>query len=182
MTSAAAPTPIERMAQRVRRFIHSVRPVLQSGGRSLAEEWLPADQLCLFLTQSRADQQHAINVARLLLHSGYASRDLICAALLHDVGKRAAIFTPWHRTAIVVLEACAPWALRRLGRQRPAARRGGGWLAPFAVHLTHAAEGASLALAAGASERSAELIRRHHDRAAAGDEELQMLIRADDRA
>jgi hypothetical protein len=177
MSSAAAPTPIERMALRVRRFIRTVRPGVSNIERALAEEWLPPDLLHLFLTQSQADQRHAINVARLLLRSGFASRDLICASLLHDTGKRSVAFSPWHRTAIVVLEACAPWALRRLAGHGET-----GWRGPFAVHLNHASDGASLALDAGATERAADLIRRHHERSTAGDEELRMLIWADDRA
>jgi hypothetical protein len=177
MASAAAPTPIERLALRVRRFMRTVRPGLSNLERALAEEWLAPDLLYLFLTQSPADQRHAVNVARLLLRSGHSSHDLICASLLHDAGKRSAAFRPWHRTAIVVLEACAPWALRRLAGHGET-----GWRGPFAVHLNHASDGASLALDAGATERAAGLVRRHHERSTAGDEELQILIWADDRA
>jgi len=167
----------EKVGVRVGRFIRSAHPDLSDLDRALAEEWLPDELLVLFMSQSEADQRHAVSVARLLLRSGYASRDLVAAALLHDVGKRGANFTPWHRTAIVLLEAAAPTLLRRLAR----------WernrlLAPFAVHRKHAAEGAVLALRAGSSERTAALIREHHQSDGEPDEELQMLRWADDRA
>ncbi len=166
----------ERVSLRVGRFIRTARPNLTDMDRALAEEWLPDEPLVLFLSQSEADQRHAISVARLLLRTGYVSRDLIAAALLHDVGKRGARFTPWHRTAIVLLEAIAPALLRWIGR----------WgrhslLAPFAVHQAHAALGASLAIRAGVSDRTAQLIREHH-RDGQDDEELQMLRWADDHA
>lgn len=166
----------ESVSLRVGRFIRTAHPNLTDLDRALAEEWLPDELLVLFLSQSEADQRHAVSVARLLLRSGYASRDLIAAALLHDVGKRGAHFTPWHRTAIVLLEATMPALLRWMGRRERI-----GLLAPFAVHQAHSALGASLALRAGASERTARLIREHHQ-PGQEDQELQMLRWADDHA
>ncbi|NPV07125.1 MAG: HD domain-containing protein [Anaerolineae bacterium] len=177
MSKPTAHTPVERVTSRVYRFIRSARPGVSNLDRALAEEWLPDQQLVLFLSQSEADQRHAISVARLLLNSGYASRDLIAAALLHDVGKRGACFTPWHRTVIVLLEAVAPGLLRWLSR----------WehyrlLAPFGLHLRHSRESAALAREAGASARTVRLIRCHHRRESEGDEEARILRWADDHA
>lgn len=177
MPTAGTDWPEMRVKQRVRRFFASFHPRLDVGERSLAEEWLSPRQLALFGTQSAADQKHSIAVARLLLRSGYSSRDLIGAALLHDVGKREATFTPWHRTAIVVAEACAPWLLRLLARQRRS-----GLLAPFWVHATHAAISADAATRAGVSDRTAFLIREHHTHQPRDDEELCMLAWADTHA
>lgn len=174
MKPAAPPNPMERISLRVRRFMGTVNPKVRAVDRALAEEWLPPRLLALFATQDEADQRHGIAVARLLLRSGYASRDLIAAALLHDAGKRDAHFTPWHRTAIVVLECLAPWVLRRLAR-----RRRGPILAPFAVHAMHAALGADMASAAGAPSRVAHLIRGHHGYTCKLDEEMCMLRWAD---
>jgi len=169
-------TRAERVTHRVSRFLHSVGPTITRLDRALAEEWLTHEELRLFLSQSEADQRHAIAVARLLLQAGYASHDLVVAALLHDAGKREASYTPWHRTAIALLEAWAPRMLRWLSRRRSRL------LAPFAAHVAHPGRGALLALAAGASERCACLVRRHHDSAGECDQELAMLRWADDHA
>ncbi|MGQ9553386.1 MAG: hypothetical protein ACUVWR_04645 [Anaerolineae bacterium] len=177
MRKVVEPTAIERVTLRMQRFVRALRPSLSNLDRALAEEWLTAKQLRLFLSQSPEEQRHAISVTRLLLHSGYASRDLIAAALLHDVAKRGATFTPWHRTAIVLLEAFAPWLLQWLGSCKAS-----GILAPFAVHASHASVGSRLARDAGASERVAHLISKHHERGADLDEELYMLRWADDHA
>ncbi len=174
---AAVASPVERLGSRARRFFASFHPRLDVGDRSLAEEWLTPRQLALFGSQSAADQRHSIAVARVLLRSGYSSRDLIVAALLHDVGKREAAFTPWHRTAIVVAEAAAPWLLRLLARHRRVK-----WLAPFWAHTIHAAAGSEFAARAGVSDRAVYLIRSHHTRRPDGDEELCMLTWADSHA
>jgi hypothetical protein len=172
----AVASPVERLGLRARRFFASFRPRLDVGDRSLAEEWLTPRQLALFGSQSAADQRHGIAVARLLLRSGYSCRDLVVAALLHDVGKREATFTPWHRTAIVMLETGAPWLLRFLARHRQVK-----WLAPFWAHSVHAAAGSEFAARAGASDRAVYLIRWHHTRRP-NDEELCMLEWADNHA
>ena len=177
MTRPAEPRSVERVTSRVYRFIRAVRPGLSNIDRAIAEEWLSPEQLALFLTQSEADQRHAIAVARLLLTSGLAGRDLIVAALLHDVGKRGARFTPAHRTLIVILESYAPRLLQWLSRGRR-----NRWLAPFAVHAAHARAGSRLAHEAGASLRTAHLIRMHHEPAPGADQELAALRWADDHA
>jgi len=168
---------MERVTLRVRRFIRALRPSLSDLDQALAEEWLTTKQLRLFLSQSQEDQRHAISVTRLLLHNGFAAKDLIAAALLHDVAKREAAFTPWHRTAIVLLEVCAPWLLRWLS-----SHRANGILAPFVIHASHARLGSELAEDAGASERAVYLICRHHERRTDPDEELCLLRWADDHA
>ena len=167
---------IERVTHRVYQFIRAMHPELADVDRAFAEEWLTPELLALFLTQSPADQEHSVRAARLLLSHGHSSRDLVTAALLHDVGKSAGHFTPWHRTAIVILESWAPRLLGWLAKQKVP------FLSPFAVHCAHAQRGALLAREAGASELTAELIRLHHEAALGADEELTMLRWADDHA
>ena len=49
--------------------------------------WLPPSALPLFSTMSNADQQHSLRVCRGLQAQGCLERDMLAAALLHDVGK-----------------------------------------------------------------------------------------------
>jgi len=172
------PTALERVTLRVSRFVRTVRPHVTNLDRALAEEWLSSDLLSLFLCQSEADQRHAINVTRLLLRNGYSSRDLIAAALLHDLGKCQAAFTPWHRSLIVILDTYAPWGLQWLAKYERYRL-----LAPFAAYTRHATVGAELARGAGASERTVYLIKKHHDKSTSpDDDDLNMLKWADQHA
>lgn len=170
-------------AYRVRQFGRAVgawfRPA-PSGGQELARHYLPPRAAALYAAMPRYDRRHAAAVARALVARGYREPELIAAALIHDVAKSAGgpgRLRLWHRVAVVLLRAARPGLLLRLGRDgRPGSRR-----APFYVQLHHAEIGARLAEQAGCGPRTAELIRRHEDRAAAGDDaQLAALQAADD--
>src|SRR6266566_5005748 len=60
---------------------------LSAEERLWAAGWLPAPALLLFQTMSAADQRHSLRVCRGLLARGCEDKDLLAAALLHDVGK-----------------------------------------------------------------------------------------------
>jgi hypothetical protein len=104
------------------------------------------------------DQRHCLNVCSTLQAQGCADRDLLAAALLHDVGKGAGRVRFWMRPTIVLLRAIAPDLFFWLASS-PSSR----WRRPFYDAWHHAAIGADLAAAAGVSERVALLIRTHHD-------------------
>jgi putative nucleotidyltransferase with HDIG domain len=107
----------------------------------------------------RYDQQHALKVVDTLTREGHTERDLLAAALLHDVGKSV---TPgprlrlWHRVAVVLIHVSWPSLLERLAKDEP-----GSWRRPFHVQLRHAAIGAEAARRAGCSETAVDLICRH---------------------
>jgi len=110
---------------------------------------------------SRYDQQHALNVCRALEQQGHAERDLLAAALLHDVGKSAtqgAELRLWHRVAVVLIQLVSPDLLGRLAKDEQ-----GSWRRPFYVQLHHAAIGAEAARLAGCSTTTVSLISRHED-------------------
>lgn len=113
--------------------------------------WLSAAQLALFDAMHPADQRHGLDVVRALRSAGHDDADLLIAGLLHDCGKGRAIHV-WHRVA---------WSLAdHYGRRvRAFALHLPSFPSAFATLDAHADRSAELALEAGCSVRTAELIR-----------------------
>lgn len=99
----------------------------------------------LFWGQPSADQRHGLTGARLMARERPGRRDLMRAALLHDVGKRRAGLGLWGRT----------WAAL-------AARRGWKKSRRADQYLSHARTGAEELAAAGAEETVTDYARSHH--------------------
>ncbi len=99
----------------------------------------------------RADQRHGLDVVARLRAEGHADDELLLAALLHDCAKGPGVGLS-HRVAWSLGERYGEWVL---DAPSPAA-----WLrAAFERLRDHAEASARMALAAGCSERTAELIR-----------------------
>jgi hypothetical protein len=157
---------------RVQQFLRAANSWVRPDCRDLdvAREYLPPGALDLFATMPRYDRRHALDVLGTLRREGYAEPDLLTAALLHDAGKTARDRGPlrlWHRVMVVLLRALSPRRLEALARDEP-----GSWRQPFFVQQNHAAIGAELALRAGCSPATAELIRQHEDPITATDDPL----------
>lgn len=58
--------------------------------KAVVENWLTAETSELFFAQDDADQRHGYDAALSVLGAGVKDREVIMAALLHDVGKRHA--------------------------------------------------------------------------------------------
>ena len=114
---------------------------------------LPADGVRLFAWMPLADRRHGLDVAESLLRAGIDDPDVLAAALLHDAAKGHRMRL-WHRVAGVLLEAGAPWLLRRL-----ASDDRDSWRYPFHLYLHHGPMSAELALRSGCPERVGDLIR-----------------------
>jgi len=164
--------PAGRIAYRAWQFwmALSARPLT-------AAEWqeitglLPAPACALFATMTTADQRHCLAVQRALRAHGCVDRELLQAALLHDVGKGARRVPLWMRPTVVLLKRLAPDVLVRLAGPYPAlpdaahgvpAVASARWRRPFWAAWYHATIGADLAITAGLSPRVALLIRTHH--------------------
>ena len=122
------------------------------------------------------DQRHAIAVASWLAEHG-ASRDLVTAGLLHDIGKAGPgiILRLPDRIAKVILARIAPKSLAAIAAW-PHPR----W--PFAglwVLSRHAAVGGKLVRQWGYPERVAWIVEHHEDHQVT-DPELAMLMAIDD--
>jgi hypothetical protein len=159
-------TGLRAIAYRLRQVCQQVGFVhpLSTEDRAEVARWLPASALLLFATMSNADQQHSLRVCRGLQAQGCTERDLLAAALLHDVGKAEGRVLFWTRPAIVIGKQIAPSLLQRLVVPPSLfeTRHIHGWRRSLSYAWWHADVGANLAAAAGLSERAVLYIRTHH--------------------
>jgi hypothetical protein len=157
-------------AGRVRQFVRYLTGRVTPADREAVAEWLTPEQQALFSSMHAADQRHGLDVVAVLRRAGHTDRDLLLAGLLHDAGKGRDLRL-WHRVA---------WAL--------ADRHG--WLTAFFVRVPtfrqafetmaeHVDRSADLALGAGCSVRTADLIRHRVDTV---DQELVIALRLADEA
>jgi len=155
---------------------HRIRQFTQAGrvpgpdDYRLAAAWLDEPLLQLFEQQHTRDIVHSAGTARWLLQRGYNDRDLIAAALLHDVGKGHQ--RRIDRALFVVADTAGQAHRLAAADSRLELRR--------AIHRTleHSSAGAGMLAAAGASERLVELTARHHGSPGA-DAMLALLQQAD---
>jgi|SRR5581483_6350069 len=135
-------------------------PPLTSEERLEVARWLPAPALPLFQSMAHADQQHSLRVCRGLQARGCADKEMLAAALLHDVGKAEGRVPFWTRPVIVLGKRCVPRLLARLAvyPHKGQAR----WRRSLSNAWWHAEIGANMAAAAGLSERAVLYIRTHH--------------------
>jgi hypothetical protein len=157
------------MPHRVRQFLEAGRRPT-AADRELAERWLSQALLALFLAQHPRDVVHGAECARWLLARGYDDRDLVSAALVHDVGKGWQ--RPGDRVVYVITAAARLAPAIASGDSRFDLRRA------VARSLAHAASGAAALAAAGATPRMVQLTRNHHSKAN-GDVMLAALQQAD---
>ncbi len=170
---------------RVSQFFRALTAWAPKQELDLLSEYLAPPQAELFRRMPRSDQRHGLDVFHALRRKQHTDRDLLAAALLHDVGKSGGVLSPstisgrrlskggrlrlWHRVLIVLIEALWPQLLGKLASPPELGGTEGGlavdeprsWLYPFFVHQRHPELGAQLAQDAGCSHVTIELIRRH---------------------
>jgi len=176
---------VGRVRHRVSQFFHTlIGPFRPVDAVFVRRHLTRGDQddglLALFFNMPRAEQHHGVDIGRALERQGIDDGDLVGAALLHDVGKTIAPLRLWDRVVVVLVEAVAPraaasWAVDGARDHVPTGLRRG-----FVVRRHHPAWGADLAAHAGASERTVNWIRRHHDPADPLDPLLLALQEADE--
>lgn len=149
----------------VREQLGFVAPLTERDYKEVVALLPTAAALSLFRTMSPADQQHSLRVCRRLIARGCKDKDMLAAALLHDVGKAQGRVPFWTRPAIVLGKKLAPRLLTRLViypekcTSHPTIPN---WRLSLSYAWYHADVGADLAHAAGLSARAALYIRTHH--------------------
>ena len=119
--------------------------------RAELARWLTPAQHRLFAEMHRADQRHGLDVVTLLRLGGHDDPELLLAGLFHDAAKGPTVRAR-HRVAWSLMERHGP-PLERLFARLPE------FAAAFERLRHHAERSAELALAAGCSQRTADLIR-----------------------
>jgi hypothetical protein len=140
---------------KVRQTVRHVFGRVRADERRELDGWLNDPQLALFDSMHRADQRHGLDVMSSLRSAHQTDPELLHAALLHDCSKGPTTRLP-HRIA---------WSLgERYGEGvTKAFARIPGFDTAFERLRHHAHDSARLALEAGCTERTAELIRHQAD-------------------
>ncbi|HRN18204.1 MAG: HDIG domain-containing metalloprotein [Trueperaceae bacterium] len=157
-------------ANALRRTLLSLVPALARPDDPWAEQHLTPNEYALFARLSPQERAHGVDVARRLRRlRPDAPREVVAAALLHDVGK---LGTP-QATGWRILAHLLPWA------NVPPEPRLRGLAGARQARAHHARYGADLLRGAGAAPRVVELVQRHHSDGA--DPDAKLLLECDER-
>jgi hypothetical protein len=148
-----------RFGHLAKRFFASLRP----GGPSRHdEEWVQSvlsdDELRLWRRMSTVDRRHAVGVARDVEArlGDEATRPVLAAALLHDVGKVSAGLGTYGRVIATLAGAAA-------GRSMAEAwTEGKGFTRRVGLYLRHGAIGADMLAMAGSDPLTVTWAKEHH--------------------
>ncbi|HKE77352.1 MAG TPA: hypothetical protein VKB57_27280 [Acidimicrobiales bacterium] len=143
----------------VRRFFGSLRPGGPGPADSAwAEGWLLPGEVALWRCMSGADRRHAVGVARGAQEAlgPRATRPVLAAALLHDVGKVDSGLGPVRRAVATLAGLAAGHDAAVRWR-----RRGGAW-GRVGRYLCHDEIGATMLAAAGSDGLTVAWARQHH--------------------
>jgi hypothetical protein len=150
------------------RFFGSLLPIGPAGAdERWAQEHLLPGERDLWQRMSRVDRRHAVGVARrtvIELDGGTgngpaaAGRDVVAAALLHDVGKIQAGIGTWGRAGVTLAAMAA--GRERLAGWSTSGRRA--WQRRVGLYLTHDRVGAELLATAGSDPLTVAWAGEHH--------------------
>lgn len=140
--------------RKIRQTVRHLAGRVTAPEREGLADWLTPAQLALFDAMHPADQRHGLDVVAWLRARGHDDPELLLAGLLHDCAKGPGIRL-WHRVTWSLVERYGE-GMSRMTAWLP------GFGAAFEALRHHADSSAELALRAGCSERTAELI-RHQD-------------------
>jgi len=140
-------------AEKVRQAGAHVRARVSDAERRQLAAWLTTEQIALFDGMHVADRRHGLDVVARLRSDGATDPDLLVAGLLHDCAKGDTGVLP--RIAWSLGQRYGAWIWRAAGIVPV-------WSAALDRLRVHAEASARMAVAAGCSRATVELI-RHQD-------------------
>jgi len=148
-----------RVGHLTKRFFGSLWPAAPSAA---SEEWvrsvLSDNEHHLWLRMSRADRRHAVGVARHVEGAlgDDATKPVLAAALLHDVGKVTAGLGTYGRVVATLAGAAAGQAMAAAWTE------GKGFTRKVGLYLRHPALGGDMLSLAGSDPLTVTWAREHH--------------------
>ncbi|MEO5918369.1 MAG: hypothetical protein ABIQ17_02290 [Candidatus Limnocylindrales bacterium] len=137
-------------AGRIRQFRAHLSATVSPGERATLAGWLTPTQLSAFDAMAVADRRHGLDVMTSLRTAGVDDPEVLLAGLLHDSGKGQTGVVP--RVIHTLGGAYGSW-IPRIARLVP------GMGVSLARLADHPEQSARIALGAGCTERTADLIR-----------------------
>ena len=137
-------------AGRIRQFRAHLDATVSPSERATLAGWLTPAQLEAFDAMAVADRRHGLDVMASLRIDGVDQPEVLIAGLLHDAGKGQTGVIP--RVIHSLGGAYGSW-IPGIARLVP------GMVAPLERLATHPEQSAQIALAAGCTARTADLIR-----------------------
>lgn len=148
-----------RLGHLTKRFFGSLWP---AGPSADNERWVASvlsdNELKLWTRMSRADRRHAVGVAREVERElGHqATKPVLAAALLHDVGKVSAGLGTYGRVVATVAGAAAGRSMAQAWTE------GKGFTRKVGLYLRHPELGADMLALAGSDPLTVTWAREHH--------------------
>ncbi len=153
-----------RMAYRTRQLWRTLTAAPDAGDIERARHVLTDAQWDLFSRLQPSEQAHSLQIFTRLEAQGETNRDLLGAALLHDIGKSRFPLKVWERVAIVLGKAFFPGQARKWGVVSGGEQEMNALRRPFIIAEMHPAWGAELVEQAGAGVLFVNLVRRHQEK------------------
>jgi hypothetical protein len=154
-----------RILYRTRQFWQALGSAPACEDMQLVRSLLTPQEQKLFERLQPGEKTHSVRVLRALMEQDENNRDLLTAALLHDVGKSRFPLRIWERVLVVLLKFIAPGWVQRWGSLNPLGSQNHvrGWRRPFIIAEQHPRWGAEMAVEAGVNPLVSSLIQRHQE-------------------
>lgn len=160
---------------RIKQFYWAINSKIDEEDIMLIDEMLTKEEKLLFLKLSKGEQKHCIRVARDIIKSCVAYKNidvyrLTKAALLHDIGKISCKLNVVDKSVIVVLDKITKGRIKEFSKMKK-----------IDIYYNHGNKAYYLLKPYISDKKLLSLISNHHKKNMYEDEEMKLLKICDDR-